>query len=246
MMASDEKSDKVHSGLSFDGEDKTKWESWNFKMLAYAQKRGYEAAYTTVLEFASDDETKWTDAEKANKVLMKAAWSQLALCVLGHALKIVTRVKSKNPKEAWDRLKEEFKPAEIDNVVDLQRDIGELAFPETKKNPVEWIEDLEAINERIGLIEDKYQKDDFLMIAYIFSLLPKTEYESYITSNKKEIQTMTIRVMKKSIAAHWKQFIKENDKAGEVFYGGESGGSQKTKGYKGKKKFKGDCRNCGK
>jgi hypothetical protein len=58
MMASDEKSVKVASALSFDGEDKTKWESWSFKMLAYAQKRGYEDAFTTVFEFASNDEMK--------------------------------------------------------------------------------------------------------------------------------------------------------------------------------------------
>ena len=52
-------------------------------------------------------------------------------------------------------------------------------------------------------------------------------------------------MLKKSIAAHWKLFIKEDEKEEkEVFYGED----KKKGGYKGKpkKRFKGDCRNCGK
>ena len=115
-MASDDKNDKETRALYFDGEDETKWEAWSLKTLAYAQKKGHAEAFTKTFEFGSD-ESKWTEAEKAHKVKMQAAWSQLALCVLGHALKSVMRVKSMDPKEAWDRLREEYELAEITDVI---------------------------------------------------------------------------------------------------------------------------------
>jgi hypothetical protein len=90
----------------------------------------------------------WTDAKKSSKKMMKASWSQITLTVQGHTLKRVMKVKSLNPKEAWDRLKEEYEPSGMVDVVDLQKDFSDLVFPSIKKNPVNWIEDLDGINTR--------------------------------------------------------------------------------------------------
>ncbi len=54
---------------------------------------------------------------------------------------------------------------------------------------------------------------------------------------------MTLREMKKTLLAHWKLFVKEDsDKKEDVFYGGKDG----KKPFNPKKRFKGDCRKCGK
>jgi hypothetical protein len=206
------------SSLHFDGEDATKWEVWSFKMLAYAAKKGHKAAFLTDYQLGADEE-KWTEAEKVKKVLMEAAWSQLALMVQGHTMNSVIVVKSEDPKEAWDKLKEEFEPKEIVDVADLNIAFNKFLMLSPKDNPTGWIKNLEKNNERVGKIEPKYLKDDFLMCTHVFSLLPKKKYESFITAEKKELRTMSIREMKKKIQAHWKQFIKEKEKVDDVFYG---------------------------
>ncbi len=246
-MAED-RNDAVMKTLHFDGEDETKWDTWRFKMLAYAGKKGHKEAFLTDYKFGEDKE-KWSDKEKANKVLMEAAWSQIALMVQGHALKSVMKVRSENPKEAWDKLTEEFEPKEITDVADLNCEFSNIKLGEIKENPIEWIELLEYNNDRVGAIEPKYLRDDFLMIAHIFAMLPKRQYETFISAEKKTIKDLTMRQMKKNILAHWKAFVKEDEKDGEAFYGEGRPFVAKKTGYKkpwNNRKFKGDCRKCGK
>ncbi len=66
-MAED-RNDAVMKTLHFDGEDETKWDTWRFKMLAYAGKKGHKEAFLTDYKFGEDKE-KWSDKEKANKPL---------------------------------------------------------------------------------------------------------------------------------------------------------------------------------
>jgi hypothetical protein len=146
-----------------------------------------------------------------------------------------------------DKLKEEFEPKEIVDVADLNIVFNKLLILSPKDNPTNWIENLEMNNERVGKIEPKYLKDDFLMCTHVFSLLPKKEYESFITAEKKELRTMSIREMKKKIQAHWKQFIKEEEKADDVFYGEKAPKDKfKSSWTNNKKRFKGTCNKCGK
>jgi hypothetical protein len=53
----------------------------------------------------------------------------------------------------------------------------------------------------------------------------------FITANKIDIQKMNLLTLKKSIAAHWKQFVKDDEKAKEAFYeeGKTQGGLQKVR-----------------
>ena len=173
----------AESALYFDGSDVTKWPDWQFKMLAYAAKKGHKKAFLEDLEVPSDKST-WSEDNKTDHELMEAAWSQLALVVHGHALKSVRRIKSEDPKEAWDKLREEFEPSEIVDVADLNMTFMKLTLDSPTENPTDWIEQLEENNEKVGAIEEKYFKDDFLMITHIFSLLPKDKYVAYITANK--------------------------------------------------------------
>ena len=234
------------NALYFDGEDGTKWDAWQFKMLAYAAKKGHEDAFTTAYKFGAD-ESKWTTQDKANKVLMKAAWAQIAMFVHGHALKSVMKVKSKNPREAWERLEKEFAPKEILDVVNLHAEFQKMKLGSVRDDPIEWIELLEENNEKVGEIEVKYLKDDFLMISHVFAGLPKSEYESYVVVQKEKMQKLTLKEMKVSIKAHWTHYIKQdsNEKTEDAFYGGESKPNFK-KTHHPKKRFKGDCNKCGK
>jgi hypothetical protein len=44
---SKEERERLESALCFDGEDSTKWEAWEFKVMACAGKKGHEEAFVT-------------------------------------------------------------------------------------------------------------------------------------------------------------------------------------------------------
>jgi hypothetical protein len=50
---------------------------------------------------------------------MKAAWSQLAFVVRGHAVRSVMDTKSEDLREAWKKLTKEFSPNEMLDAKDL-------------------------------------------------------------------------------------------------------------------------------
>jgi hypothetical protein len=243
-MTGDDKEVKTTSSLCFNGEDDAKWEAWSFKMLAHAAKKGHKSAFSTDLSVVANPEPL-TDEEKANKVAVEGAWAALALVVQKHALKSVIKVRSENLHEAWQKLKDEFEPSQIVDVADLQIEFSNMTFDSHESNPIDWIEKLEANNERVGAIKSEHLKDDFLMIAHVFSQPPKDKHEAHVTSEKKDLANLKLKDMKKSISAHWKFFIKDDEKSDEVFCG-EDGKSKTGKKSWTSKKFKGDCRKCGK
>jgi hypothetical protein len=72
--------------------------------------------------------------------------------VQGHTLKSAIKVSSKNPKEPWDELKEEYSgPSEIVEVADLNIQFIGWTFAPPKGNLTEWIEKLYYNNERGGI-----------------------------------------------------------------------------------------------
>jgi hypothetical protein len=213
-------------------------------MLAHAGKKGHKSAFLTDLSAVANPDAL-TVKEKANKVAMEGAWAALALVVQKHALKSVIKVRSENPCQAWHKLKDEFEPSQIVDVADLQIKFSNMTFDSHESNPIDWIEKLEANNEPVGAIKSEHLKDDFRMIAHIFSQLPKDKYEAHITSEKKDLVNLKLKDMKKSISAHWKLFIKDNEKSNEVFYGEDKKSKTGKKSWT-SKKFKGDCRKCGK
>jgi hypothetical protein len=147
-MTDNDKEVKTTSSLYFNGEDDTKWEAWSFKMLAHAAKKGCESAFATDLSAVANPDAL-TDQEKANKVTMEGAWATLALVVQKYALKSLIKVRSENPCEAWQKLKDEFEPSQIVDVADLQIEFSNMTFDSHKSNPIDWIEKLEANNAEI-------------------------------------------------------------------------------------------------
>ena len=112
MVRDDEERSSYRNPLRFTGEDESKWHDWSFKMLAYAHKKGYKEAFLTSFTFGSD-KSHWSIEEKANKKMQKDAWAQLAFMLESHALQSVRSVTSRDPKEAWDKLKNEFEPNQM-------------------------------------------------------------------------------------------------------------------------------------
>jgi hypothetical protein len=136
-MADNKTESKVTANaLYFDGSDDSKWDAWAFKMLAYAAKKKHKKAFTTKFVFGPN-EAEWTEVEKANKVLMEGAWSQIAMVVQGHALKSVIKVTSENSKEAWDKLEAEFEPCEITDVVSLNNDFTKMTLEIPTEDPTD-------------------------------------------------------------------------------------------------------------
>jgi hypothetical protein len=208
---SKEEREKTESALYFDGEDGTKWEAWEFKMMAHAGKKGHEEAFVTDYKL-DPDASKWSPADKENSKLMKAAWSQLAFVVRGHAMRSVMDVKTKDPREAWEKLTKEFLPNEILDVKDLLDSFQKIKFgTNSKANPTNWIEALVRNNAQVTAINKKHQKDDFLLLTHVFAELPSEEYETYTSKHADGMELLSVIEVKKTAAAHWKRFIKTKD-----------------------------------
>jgi hypothetical protein len=247
MVQEDDEERSSHKNpLRFTGEDESKWHDWSFKMLAYAHKKGYEEAFHNTYTFPKDQD-KWSAEDKANKKMQKDAWAQLAHVLESHALQSVRFVTSKDPKEAWDKLKEEFEPNQMVDLISLQEDFGNIKLSSSVANPIEWIEKLQWNNYLQTNINYKYKKDTFLMLSHIYSKLPKDKYESFISSTREQVPNMSLQELKRKILVHWKAFVKEGTEEKEAFYGEQQSGQPRGgKGNHPKKRFKGDCKKCGK
>jgi hypothetical protein len=253
---SKEERERTESALCLDGEDGAKWEAWEFKMMAHAGKKGHEEAFVTDYKLDTDA-SEWSDEDKENSELMKAAWSQLAFLVRGHTMRSMMDVKSEDPREAWEKLTKEFLPNEILDVKDLLDPFQKIKFGmNSKANPTNWIKALVRNNAQATAINKKHQKDDFLLLTHVFAELPAEEHETCMSKHAINIELLSVIEAKKTAAAHQKRFIKSEDdedaeKTGDVFYGEGSktsypGPNTPKKHPTTKKRFKGDCRKCGK
>jgi hypothetical protein len=225
-------------------------------MMARAGKKGHEEAFVTDYELDTDA-SEWSPADMENNKLMKAAWSQLAFVVCGHAVRSVMDVKSEDPREAWEKLTKEFLPNEILDVKDLLDAFQKIKFgANLKASPTKWIEALVRHNAPATAINKKHQKDDFLMLAHVFAELPADECETCMSKHANNMELMSVIEVKKTVRAHWKRFVKSKDdedaeKTSDVFCGegGETlclGPNTPKKHPTVKKRFKGDCQKCGK
>ena len=91
---SKETGSSVTRSLFFDGSDKSKWAIWSFKLLAYANDKDCEDAFTSIFIIPTDEKT-WTDENKADMKRIKRAWGILARVVDGHALEVMLQIPEK-------------------------------------------------------------------------------------------------------------------------------------------------------
>jgi hypothetical protein len=153
-MLADGKELKTTSALHFNGEDDNAWEAWSFKMLAHAAKKGCESAHLPDLRPAVNPDTL-TIVESANEARTEGAWATFAFVVPGRALKSVVQVRFENACEAWQKLKDECEPSQIVDVADLQIKFSNTTFDSLESNPIDWIEKLEANDERVEAVKSE-------------------------------------------------------------------------------------------
>jgi hypothetical protein len=165
-------------------------------------------------------------------------------------------VKSKDPREAWTKLKKEFLHAKILDVKDLLDAFQKIKFgTNLKANPTKLIEAIERNDAQIVVaINKKYKKDDFLLLTHVFTEPPDEEHKTCTSKHADSIELLTVMEAKKTAKAHWKRFIRKKGN-------GDTGktedvstakaqkpcmhpGPKPKKDPTPKKRFKGDCRNC--
>ena len=128
----------------FNGEDEEKWNEYCIKTLAFAETKGWVEGLTE--KNAADD-------------LKKKAKSYLTMSLTGKAFKFLNR--SKEPKDIWDALEEEFAPTEEEDRYELEEEFKQCKMLDQYDNPTDWFNQLDEINTRIGNIEGgKYIKTE--------------------------------------------------------------------------------------
>jgi hypothetical protein len=158
---------------NFTGEDEDEWRVWSSKMLAFAHKKGYYDALTTVLDLDVAE----------NQVLNLDAKSDLTIACDGEAWEITHDMDSPDASayDMWQALVDQFQPAEIDDYVDLTNRFKKCEMENEYDDPKTWIRKLQGINRRLGDIDPAHKHDDVQMIAEIFLKLPQS-YSEFVTS----------------------------------------------------------------
>jgi hypothetical protein len=237
---------------NFTGEDEDEWRVWSSKMLAFAQKKGYYDALT-------DDELDLT--VEANSKANLEAISDLTIACDGEAWEIMHDVDSEDVTacEMWHALEEAFHPEEIEDYVDLTNQFKKCEMDNEYENPKIWIRKLQAINRRLGGIDERHKHDDVQMIAEIFLKLPKS-YSEFVTScNLRGVGTGTTQEMIKDLNRFYKRTIKisgkDNNRNGNgvgklafvtIGSSGKGATTPNNKFVNYTKAFKGLCNKCGK
>ena len=104
------------------------------------------------------------------------------MSLTGKAFEFLNR--SREPKDIWDALEEDFVPTEDEDCYELEEEFKQCKM--INRNPTDWFNQLEEINTRIGNIEGgKYVKTDDDIKLQICINLPENIYNKAITSFKK-------------------------------------------------------------
>ena len=74
--------------------------------------------------------------ENASEKMKKKAKSYLTMSLTGKAFKLLNR--SREPKDAWDALEEEFAPTEDENRYELEEEFKQCKMVNQYGNPTDW------------------------------------------------------------------------------------------------------------
>ena len=119
----------------------------------------------------------------------------------------------------------------------------ETAYNECKcargQDPIHFIADLRKHNERLGKVDAKYMKDEYTLMVHVIGRLPK-EYQAMCSKYRGDtLRNATLVALEEDLHEEYELLV-----ANGVFKKNEfvMGASEKKK----KKKFEGECFNCGK
>ena len=178
-----------------------------------------------------------TEGQKSLHSDNTEAYDQILMGCSGIPLGLVKRAKGK-ARLAIETLDEKYAGAEDTDLTTLLNEFNGCKLEGTTTDPVEWFVKLDSINEKLGNIEEQYQKKDYEMKAHLLGNLP-AEYSDVKTKISGKEKEYTVTAIEKEIRNKWKRDFKvdgknEKDQKALMASSGKS-----------KRKFKGRCRKCG-
>ncbi len=238
--------------LTFNGDSPEKWREWSIKTIAIAMRKKWKTALFQDCKNAAIDVSVLTTEQKAQVKMNDDAWSYLVMACEGLAFNLITSVTEGNAFLAYNELLKEFEPKNDDALVDVQEMYATCQIKNPSEDPSKWIDRLKIINSRLAGIDIKYKKSDVEVMAYVMANSPADHYDDVITVTRKSgISHQTLNDLRKDMHDKWCRLVKTkslkpqstSDEGGEALNVNDK---TKKKAWSGSKRFKGNCRKCGK
>ena len=231
--------------IPFSGEQKD-WNKWSRTFLVRSNMKGLKAVLTgdlVVTEESEEDTIEMAEEREETMKLNDRAYGELMMsCQTDACFGIVDNaISSKHPDGdaylAWKDLKAKFEPNTKTALVATKLEFSKCKLESAATDPDEWIKHLETLRRRLEVMGNKMEDID--VIIHIINNLPK-DYETMIEAMDSELDSnsMTMDRLKERIRAKYRR-MQNNEVTTEEK-------ALVTTQYKGNKKFKGTCYNCGK
>jgi hypothetical protein len=234
--------------IPFSGALKGEYRPWKIKTSAIGNKYEWMKALQSDLTHPGLSGAALTDPIRADQKLNGKAVTYLVLACTDKAFNTVTNSKVyQNAFEMWESLRMKLEADNDDNLVGLVGEFVSSRLENNKEDPEEWISRLEIMSQEMAALDAKYEKSDQEIMAHTFAHLPKV-YESTIDALQNNGKKNTLEELKKGLTTKWKALYGKNNKgkSTKTEDGVEEALHVETKKNNFKKKFKGDCRTCGK
>ena len=217
----------------------TFYEEWRFKTMAILRKKGWSGQFEKPTVIPTATEASATNATAETKKIFSdnaEAYDQILMGCSGIALGLVKRAQG-NSVEAISNLDSKYGTTKTDLTTTLNN-FANCKLKSKDEDPDKWFMDLDKLNDKLEEIDPLYKKRSFEIKAHILGGLPDG-YEDVKTKVSGKEDDYTVRELEDEIRNKWKRDHKSNDETNEYALSIEHKG-------KGKRRFKGKCRKCGK
>ena len=178
--------------IAFDDKKKN-YRAWSKKFLAAAKLRGYGSLLTADDPKVPKQSKTLKETDKDLIKLRKAnekAYCELILACHGDiSFGIVEKSVTKDLPDgdanlAWKSLKRRFDPKTSSNKLKLKKEFTNSSLTDWKKDPADWITELEKIRSQLSSMGHEISDEDF--IIHVLANLPE-EYESKVESLESDL-----------------------------------------------------------
>ena len=206
--------------ISFDDKKKN-YRTWAKKFKTAATLRGYNIVLTEADPKVPRQSKVLKDTDKELLRLRKAndkAYCELILACHGDiSFGIVEKSVTKDLPEgdanlAWKALKRRFDPKTSSSKLKLKKQFTNSSLTDWKKDPADWIMELEKIRTQLSGMKHVISDEDFMI--HILANLPD-EYESKVESLENDLDNeddpLTLDRMSIELDAKYEKICKKND-----------------------------------
>ena len=248
-MSSETKSIRV---IAFSGKAKD-YRMWARKFMSLASIKGYKKIMTgkeTPLGHLIDcADTKEGKAQEEARKQNERGYSELLLSVSDEVtFGLIDGSRTTDLPEgclmtAWNKLERKFVPKTNATMVKLVKEFGQMSLKDKKKDPDEWITELEYVRARLTAVGK--MKDDKDVMIHILNNLP-VEYENTVETLERRLDDtldpLSIEIIREELSLKYEKIkralgLDDDDASEKEETALLSGGFQK---------FKERCYGCGK